>query len=510
MTAPAGLTGVTIRSRLRSVETVLFALAAGVLGITVIASVSRPLFYWDSWAYHLPFSALIWNIGSARQTFIPATEIAQLYSGFPLLAEFLQGALWKLTGSIDSIALINSLAFVAFIVVAKLKMSISLPLLTFGSLSVPLIALNATSTYIDLFVAAAICFQVLAATTLEAEAQMDRASSKRHSFSLWIGAYAIAAAIAGNSKFMALVVSLAISAFLVFYMVLRRRLYFPSRMNTVLVATLAATVLSLGTTIRNTHEHHNPFYPIALDIPFTGIHLAGPHKEYKNYPDYTTGLGVLAKPVNWVLSISEIDWRIRGVKPVYNLDSNTGDLPNRYSAARTGGYWGPVIVGSLLLAVLLVTLAVHRNRSGLRLHAFYLYLFMYVSALSSFMPQSHELRYYLHWPILLMVTICILIQAAQIRTRTRLAIIGAYFAAFVVSERMLDFPLQPYPRDSQQETVNRLGTSSEVMFAKRAGATCLGSEYYPNQLMYSSLFHGGAYVIEQGWPACSTFPPYRK
>jgi hypothetical protein len=97
---------------------VLHGLALAVLATVVVSAVARPLFYWDSWAYHLPFSALLWNIGDARRAFVLSEEMRWRYEGFPLLAEFLQGALWKLTGSIKATTLVNALALAGFVLAA--------------------------------------------------------------------------------------------------------------------------------------------------------------------------------------------------------------------------------------------------------------------------------------------------------------------------------------------------------------------------------------------------------
>jgi len=44
---------------------VLEAAAIATLALVVLASLLRPVVPWDSWAYHLPFSAWLWDIGDA-------------------------------------------------------------------------------------------------------------------------------------------------------------------------------------------------------------------------------------------------------------------------------------------------------------------------------------------------------------------------------------------------------------------------------------------------------------
>src|ERR1700690_4240143 len=52
---------------------------------------------WDVWYYHLPFAARLWQL-VPRSDFIFHVENEARYTGFPLLGEWLQGLLWRLTG----------------------------------------------------------------------------------------------------------------------------------------------------------------------------------------------------------------------------------------------------------------------------------------------------------------------------------------------------------------------------------------------------------------------------
>src|SRR5438876_3443739 len=169
----------------RLAKALLFAAALAALALMVVASVTRPHFSWDSWAYHLPFSARLWDVGGAGSAFVLTKHLEDLYRGSPLGAEFLQGALWKLTGTINATALINSAALLAFVAVGARTLGVSLPLLTFGILAVPMVAIHAASSYIDLFVAVAICFQVLAAVRFEAWARQVPVPESPRNARLW-------------------------------------------------------------------------------------------------------------------------------------------------------------------------------------------------------------------------------------------------------------------------------------------------------------------------------------
>ena len=498
----------------------LDGIALLVLALVVVSSVARPLFYWDSWAYHLPFSALLWNIGDAPRAFVLSEEMRWRFEGFPLFAELVQGALWKLTGSITATPLINSLALAGFVLAAAKSLRLSLALLAFSVLAVPLVALHSITNYIDLFVGVCVCFQFLAAVKLlaytEPEPSAVAGSGSGEAIALrtkkcapravWIAVYVAAAVAAGNAKFTALIFSLAISAFVLAHLLSRRRSVHRTRAKLAVLTVALASVLASGTTLKNACRFSNPFYPV--DIHVMGVHLEGPEPEYRNYPGYTVGLGVLARPANWMLSSSDGDWIVRGVDGGYSLDLATGDKPKRYGPARSGGYWGPLVLVTVFLAIGLAVLAARRNRAGLRSNRILLALFAWLSLVTAFMPQSHELRYSLHWPLLLMLVLATLASAAKLSSKARVAVAAGYLGAFLVSQSMLEFRVRPWPISSQEDIVSGESSATEIEYARKTGGVCLGPEYNPRQFAYSSVFHGGVYAIEQAWTRCRAYPRY--
>jgi hypothetical protein len=313
---------------------------------------------------------------------------------------------------------------------------------------------------------------------------------------------------------MSLVVSLAISGYLLTFVILLRPTMVLRRNVNLVIIIGVAIALSLITCARNFCEYGNPFFPIATDFL---LPLPGPWEEYRNYPTYTESLGWLARPANWILSITEIDWKIRGVKAAYSIDSFTGDNPERYGPARTGGFWGAFMMISMVLGVTLFARTARLNPDAFKRHGFLFSSFLLISALTAFMPQSHELRYYLYWPIFLILIICVLIRCAKLTTLTRLAICGVYFACFLGSEYILRAPLRVFPIYSPEREIAQKGDSPVIDFARQSGGACLGKPYAPEQLKYSAVFHGGHYVIEQansdytvarGYPICSSYPHY--
>ena len=484
-------------------------LAWAALALVVVSSLARPFIPFDSWYYHLPFSAHLWNIGNARETLLLSPGIQELYAGFPLFAELLQGGLWWISGTISAATLLNSLGLALFIFVAVRATKADLPVVTFGILSVPLVVIHSVSTYIDLFSALLICFQVVAASLL-----VDKPNPIGTRFGRLADPavlYVAAAAAAGNTKFMALVISLAISAYLLAFVAYQRGTASLAR-DARLIATVGiASGLSGLTCARNLWEFGNPFYPIAVG-PFPG-----PWKEYQNYPLYTQAIGWLGRPINWFLSITETDWIIRGVKVVYNIDLHFGDNADLYGPARTGGYWGALVIASIIVGGALFAWVAQSNAKALKEHAFLFSSFLFVSVLTAFMPQSHELRYYMHWPLLLFLVLGVLVSRAGLQRGARLAVCGLCLAFFLLSELSLRAPLRIFPIYSPERDIAQLATSPVVEHARRNGGACLGKPYYPEEMKYAAIFHGGRYVIElghqhlarsRGQKMCNTFPEY--
>jgi hypothetical protein len=236
------------------------------------------------------------------------------------------------------------------------------------------------------------------------------------------------------------------------------------------------------------------------------VHLAGPEVEYRSYPRYAENPGILARPLNWALSVSEADWLIRGVKPEYTIDSSIGDSPRRYGPARTGGYGGALIVGTIVLAGWLVS---RTARSGaLERHRFLLALFAFMTVVMAFMPQSHELRYYLYWPLLLFTVVAVLARNPAVGTRATVAIAAGYLAALLVSQQVIGSTLGVTPVIPQALKISYETTRASVERIRARGATCLGPEFDGRQFAYSAVFHDGDYIVEQGLRECRRYPRF--
>jgi hypothetical protein len=149
---------------------------------------------------------------------------------------------------------------------------------------------------------------------------------------------------------------------------------------------LAAPVV-LFTPVKNAILHRNPFYPIGVHL--FGHALPGPEAPYASSPAW---LADSPRPWRFVCSLLEI-----GIRPLDDPHRWTVDqwMPDDTMGNRMGGFFGAYVV------LLLLTLGYRVARDRSRLARVSGATFALFTALIACMPQSHELRYYLSWMILL-------------------------------------------------------------------------------------------------------------
>ena len=172
-------------------------------------------------------------------------------------------------------------------------------------------------------------------------------------------------------------------------------------------------ILGLGFLLISSHSiwnffvYSNPFYPISVG-PFEG-----PETNYTASSTYTSFLYPLHGSLNHFLSASELDWIFRGVVPNYNIDmaraqTQYGGLLDpriEIGLIRTGGAYGPAYLATFLVFVYGIIQKLKTFFSAKSLNsADFLFLMTGIYLLTaSFLPQSHELRYYLS--ILILVSL---------------------------------------------------------------------------------------------------------
>jgi hypothetical protein len=450
-----------------------------ILALALLASIFSAALHdvssaWDNWYYHLPFAARLAGLLPAEAYAFHPLNQARL-AGYPLLGELLQGLCWRLTGRPEAANLVAFAAIPLFAWYLRRTFDVPFHLTIIALLAIPLVQLHASACYVDLPGNACSSILILGVYRLYAH---DEPASDRDL--LVLGA---AAAGAANMRFQ--LHPLILLAFLAAAPRILRPLFRasrgpaprPARLRLALI--VVALPLIFFSPLRNLLLHHNPYYPIQLSAP-GGLTLAGPEGAYAASPHY---LEHAPRAQRWLYSLLEI-----GVRPMSETRRWTIDqwAPSDSPATRMGGFFGAYVV--FQLAVLAWQLARDRARpvrvAGL--------CFAALSLLRAFSPQSHELRYYLDW----MMVLCALNLILLCRARTaapsplRLTLFGACCAVALGVVLVVTKAGYAYPSGSSFAEVVRDKVDPAVMEQIHEGdSICLSRE--PWTFLYAPTFHPG-------------------
>jgi hypothetical protein len=326
---------------------------------------------WDVWYYHLPFAARIAGIVPAKEFVYDPMNQAR-FDGFPLLGEAIQGLLWKITGRAESANLVAFSAVPLFAWFVKRRLGVPMYATILALLAVPLVQIHATSCYVDLPANAAASALVLLAVVAWTE---EAPPSDR---TLIVAC--LCAALAANTKaLMHPIVAVALGA-----------LAWRVKNRTRLAALALALPIIFLTPLKNLALHHNPYYPV--DFHFFGLHMPGPDEPYSSSPVW---LEHAPRPVRFFCSVLEI-----GVRPMTDTRRWTVDewTPPDAPGYRMGGFFGAYV--AVNLAIFVWRAVRDRKERVVRVATV---AFAMLTAVVSMLPQSHELRYYMCWMIVLVV-----------------------------------------------------------------------------------------------------------
>lgn len=481
--------------------------AYGCLLTVVWISYAQPGIAWDSWAYHLPFGARLWDIRHSSSNFILNAAMEAHWLGFPKVAEWCQGLLWTIFNRVSAASLINSLGLVAIIYLILKATKVYAAVLIFSILAVPQILIHSISTYIDLFFGVNVAALYICAIRLQKiyiESEKQRAV-----FSAWTCGYVTFSFIVGNTKLWGPIFVGVISLTMLFSVILHfdKRHIRTIDFKRLFLCILISLVLSSWTILKNAYLFHNPIYPLSFSVSWLPPIFSGPIPAWQQYPNYLSFLGWLAKPIYFVLSVTELDWLIRGVKQFYSLDAIDGDTPLRFSPARTGGWWGIWMILNLMALAWIWKRVIKWSGAS---NFFPIILFAVLTAVTSFMPQSHELRYFLFWPLILLFLVSYgltLLPPSNSRQQFFLIISMVAFL-YNLSCHAGEFPLNGKPEKyfsfvSEYDLVGISENSPEIQKARENGGICLDEKYTPFQFRYSNLFHGGIYLVESSLNHCN-------
>ena len=366
------------------VEIILSAIA-----ITIATSIFLKAFIdvdnnYDAGWYHMPFAARIWGIIPA-ESFTSEDLIEHRYDGFPLLAQFFQGLLWKLTGRVQATNLVGYLSLVIYFGFLKAYFKVPLYLSAIGIFTIPAVLTHASTSLVDLpgNIGVAVLMMMLYRFFSQ-----SRLPTKGELFAAFLGA---ATAVNIKPQLQPLV--------FVLYWVAGVRLVWlyykytdagKRQLWRTIPLVAIASALIFATPIKNVALYGNPFYPIKIEV--AGIVL-----NHQLTPQtYDEG----DRPQKWLRSILEIN------TPPWSADQwNQG---NEAYLDRAGGFFGAYVVFNLLL---LGGLAFKEQLSNRKLSpnqakqsrnaTTALITILLVSLIPANFPQSHELRYFMFWMITL-------------------------------------------------------------------------------------------------------------
>jgi hypothetical protein len=215
-----------------------------------------------------------------------------------------------------------------------------------------------------------------------------------------------------------------------------------------MIALIGFSPIIFASLVKNTIVFGNPFYPIGFSI--FGMTL--PHTLM---PGVTTPLYLRDAPqsLRWLLSIFE--FRAYDARRPVLWTGEQGYLPDGVPADRMGGYFFVYVIFSLLLFATLVRR--NRARPGRVAAGF----FVLLSALTSLLPQSHELRYYMYWIIVLITLNFYLLGRARGETRMAFGapLLGIISCAVLITTVALTKAV--YIRPSTQPTTVAITQSIE-------------------------------------------------
>jgi hypothetical protein len=359
----------------------LRALAVIVLGLMFARAVLCLSQSYDVWYYHMQFATRLARIVTP-DVFIFYPEDAERFKGFPLLGEAIQGMLWRITGRAESA---NLLAFSSIPVLAwflQRRFAVPWHISVLALLAIPIAHVHSVNSHVDLPGSAATAALVLIA--LQAFASVEPLSIGMLALAALAGAFAV------NTKAVVEPVVL-VSLVLIGLRILLLSRHLPEplkrRYHRALVVLALLLPIIFATPLRNTILYRNPVYPFRTLL--LGHQLPGPEADYVSSPVW---LEHASRPTRFLLSLLEIRVPSFTDPERWNVGQWT---PMTHPGYRMGGFFNVYVV--LNLGLLGLRLFRERSREARAAAAG----FGLVTLITSVMPQSHELRYYMYWMLVL-------------------------------------------------------------------------------------------------------------
>ncbi|MFA5993665.1 MAG: hypothetical protein WC823_01770 [Parcubacteria group bacterium] len=329
--------------------------------------------------YHLPFAARIVGIYSAND-FSTLSILEERYLGFPILAEAIQGVLWRVSNNVNAANLINLLAYLAFVLFLRIRVKIPFMISSVFYFSIPLIFIGFFSSYIDLFTNTFLAMAFIGLYFFWREKKMTDG--------LWV---IIFLAIANNSKYTSLVFSAI--GYLLFLKIFFEPKISLQNIKKILFVVISSVIIFFPQ-FKNVVVYGNFIYPQKVPILNNIFHNGNQETNAKDQaPLYLRDSSSFIKFVYSFFEINTIDDR----RP-HRWTIDQGDVSGDSKSFRMGGYfYFNIIFWMVLIIFIMFALKGDGRQFAVKTYVWLMGLILIVSL----MPQSHELRYWSFIPILL-------------------------------------------------------------------------------------------------------------
>jgi hypothetical protein len=453
--------------------------ASDIAGVTILlyialVDLAKFNFDWDTLAYHIPFAALRVGLLSSDQFVLPP-NLEVRYSSFPPLVDYVQGALWAVTGRPEATSLISPVG--AFLLALYMRMAYKLPMFWTVCifLAVPILHTALDSGYVDLWTNAFFVIHIFAAW---------RVLTSQHP--TWKDALIanVSLTIAVNSKEQFFIVG-AVSFTIIIVILCCELLVKWKRGDApnffLLIIFVVFAPLTFFSPIRNLILFHNPIYPITVQVG--GFRLPGTETGLWPGP---AALSHVPQAIRYVLS--QLDLDATNMRPHgYTIDQ--GDVPEGAAGFRMGGALSILLLSCLGLIVPgLAKVRPHRGEVAAIIGAAALLIFV------SIFPESNELRYFSFVEIaIILTTICVLREGAA---RRDLYLSGTYYSArvIIISAAIYTsfitgfFHLWASQIDKTDAILSQSGTQAELDAALQQSNVVCYARNDQYAILYSSLF----------------------
>lgn len=461
-------------------EPILTSLSIGILFSIFLISFFDYNYGGDAFMYHVPFAARIWGIVTPEH-YIFEHDTENRFLGFPLLASFLQGLFWKVLQKPEATNLVCYSSLIILLAYLKFYLKIPFYLGTLALLAVPMVHMHAARSYVDL--PANVGVSILILTTYLFYTNKLQVNNK----TLLI--VFLSSATAANIKFQLIPVVFLILCFL-FPQIISK--YQQNNDHTkmgliqiskTLVLCFAACLIIFSTSFKNIILYQNPFYPVKVEI--AGVVLnhneAPPNFMHENIkklpPPLRWGKSVLEintfdsrRPWPWTLGMDFISWE----------EEKFG----------MGGYFGGYVIFNLLLFIYLVC----KRRDTESKIAIRLMILM--TLITSILPQSYELRYYMYWMIVFVSLNCYLTcrlvetspQKISWLTPRNVALVAMAFMLIFITKTRYFFTRPEFSSFSKQLERTDIINQDLLRSIKDGDQICLVGKA-PHAFFYNSSFY---------------------